>query len=563
MRLEATEQGVLATFPVFAEESLVKGRVVERGAKSVLIDIGYKSEGVVPLEEFEDPAAVQVGDEVEVLLEHLEDEEGNVVLSKQKAAQKQNWDKVVKIYQAGGTVEGKVRGIVKGGLMLNVGVEAFLPSSQIDINAPRNLRDFEDKTLVCKIVKLNEERRSVVLSRRELVEAERAEKRARFLETVEKGRVVKGIVKNLTDFGAFIDLDGIDGLLHITDMSWRRLSHPSQLLSVGQEVEVMVIDVDREKERISLGLKQKSENPWEKIAEKFPIQSKISGKVTNLTAYGAFVELEPGIEGLVHVSEMSWTKRITRPAELLSVGQEVEVVVLDVNREEQKISLSLRALEVNPWEKIADQYPVGSTVKGTVRTFTAYGTFVELQEGIDGFIHVNDLSWTRKINHPSEVFKKGDPVEAKVLEIDWPNQKILLGVKQLADDPWKSLASRYKVGEIVTGKVSKIASFGAFVQLDGEIDGLVHISQISNDRIAKVKDVLKVGQEVQARIVKIEPEERRIGLSIKALAYSDEQMEKEREKLDLSRPGEELGSMEDAFSRAEEDYRPGDSSRRS
>ncbi len=556
------EQGVLASLPVFTEGSLVKGRVVEKNPKTVLVDIGYKSEGVVPLDEFEDPASVQVGDEVEVLLEQLEDEDGNVVLSKQKAAQKQNWDKVVKIFQAGGTVDGRVRGIVKGGLMLNVGVEAFLPSSQIDIIPPKNLRDFDGQTLTCKIVKLNEERHNVVLSRRELVEAERAEKRARFLETVEKGQVVKGTVKNLTDFGAFIDLDGIDGLLHITDMSWRRLSHPSELLSVGQEVEVMVIDVDREKERISLGLKQKSENPWEKIAEKFPIQSKITGKVTNLTAYGAFVELEPGIEGLVHVSEMSWTKRITRPAELLSVGQEVEVVVLDVNREEQKISLSLRALEPNPWEKIADQYPVGSTVQGTVRTFTAYGVFVELQEGIDGFVHVNDLSWTRKVNHPSEVYKKGDPVEAKVLEIDWPNQKILLGIKQLADDPWKSLASRYKVGEVVTGKVSKIASFGAFVQLDGEIDGLVHISQISNDRIAKVKDVLKVGQEVQARIVKIEQEERRIGLSIKALAYSDEQLEKERERMDLSpRSGEELGSMEDAFSRAEEDYRPGDSRR--
>ncbi len=555
------EQGVLASLPVFTEGSLVKGRVVEKSPKTVLIDIGYKSEGVVPLEEFEDSAAVQVGDEVEVLLEQLEDEDGNVVLSKLKAAQKQNWDKVVKIFQAGGTVEGKVRGIVKGGLMLYVGVEAFLPSSQIDITPPRNLRDFDGQTLTCKIVKLNEERRNVVLSRRELVEAERAEKRSRFLETVEKGQMVKGTVKNLTDFGAFIDLDGIDGLLHITDMSWRRLSHPSDLLSVGQEVEVMVIDVDREKERISLGLKQKSGNPWEKIAEKFPIQSKIQGKVTNLTAYGAFVELEPGIEGLVHVSEMSWTKRITRPAELLSVGQEVEVVVLDVNREEQKISLSLRALESNPWEKIADQYPVGSTVQGTVRTFTAYGVFVELQEGIDGFVHVNDLSWTRKINHPSEVYKKGDPVEAKVLEIDWPNQKILLGVKQLSEDPWKSLASRYKVGEVVTGKVSKIASFGAFVQLDGEIDGLVHISQISNDRIAKVKDVLKVGQEVQARIIKIEQEERRIGLSIKALAYSDEQLEKERERMDLSRSGEELGSMEDAFSRAEGDYRPGDSRR--
>ena len=556
------EQGVLASLPVFTEGSLVKGRVVEKNPKTVLVDIGYKSEGVVPLDEFEDPASVQVGDEVEVLLEQLEDEDGNVVLSKQKAAQKQNWDKVVKIFQAGGTVDGRVRGIVKGGLMLNVGVEAFLPSSQIDIIPPKNLRDFDGQTLTCKIVKLNEERHNVVLSRRELVEAERAEKRARFLETVEKGQVVKGTVKNLTDFGAFIDLDWIDGLLHITDMSWRRLSHPSELLSVGQEVEVMVIDVDREKERISLGLKQKSENPWEKIAEKFPIQSKITGKVTNLTAYGAFVELEPGIEGLVHVSEMSWTKRITRPAELLAVGQEVEVVVLDVNREEQKISLSLRALEPNPWEKIADQYPVGSTVQGTVRTFTAYGVFVELQEGIDGFVHVNDLSWTRKVNHPSEVYKKGDPVEAKVLEIDWPNQKILLGIKQLADDPWKSLASRYKVGEVVTGKVSKIASFGAFVQLDGEIDGLVHISQISNDRIAKVKDVLKVGQEVQARIVKIEQEERRIGLSIKALAYSDEQLEKERERMDLSpRSGEELGSMEDAFSRAEEDYRPGDSRR--
>ena len=451
-----------------------------------------------------------------------------------------------------------MKAIVKGGLMLNVGVEAFLPSSQIDVAPPKNLRDYEGKTLTCKIVKVNEERKNVVLSRREIVEAERAEKRAKFLESVQKGSVVKGTVKNITEFGAFIDLDGIDGLLHITDMSWSRLSHPSELLRVGQEIEVLVIDVDREKERVSLGLKQKSENPWDKIADKYPVGTKVKGKVTNLAPYGAFVELEAGIEGLVHVSELSWTKRVARPADVLALGQEVEAVVLDVNKEEQKISLSVRALDANPWDEVSLKYPAGMSVKGAVRSFTAYGAFIELGEGIDGFIHVNDLCWTRKINHPSEMLKKGDEVEARVIEIDKTNQRISLGLKQLADDPWKAIEERYKVGETVSGKVTKVASFGAFVQLADDIDGLVHISQISNERVAKVKDVIKVGQDVTARIIRIDKAERRIGLSLKAIGFDDEQFEKERERLDTIRPGEDLGSLEDAFDKAQEDYRPGE-----
>lgn len=538
----------------------MKGRVIEKRPHEVVIDIGYKSEGSVPITEFEDPEAIQVGDEVEVLLEQLEDEHGMVVLSRQKAAQKQNWEKVVQAYREGLPVTGRVRQLVKGGLMVDIGVDAFLPASQVDVVAPRNLKDLEGTVITCKIVKLNEERKNVVLSRREIVEAERAEKRARFLASVQKGDLVRGVVKNITDFGAFIELDGIDGLLHITDMSWGRISHPSELLKIGQEVEVVVLEIDREKERVSLGLKQKAENPWERITEKYPPGTVVKGKVTTLLPYGAFVELEPGVEGLLHVSELSWTKRISKPSEVLSVGQEVEAKVLDANKEEQKISLSLRALEPNPWERIAERFPIGSVVNAKVRSFTAYGAYVDLAEEIEGFIHVNDLDWTRKINHPSEVLKKGEEVQAKVLDIDKANQRILLGIKQLSEDPWKTIESRYQVGDVVTGKVTKVASFGAFVQLDDGIDGLVHISQISNEKVTKVKDVLKVGQEVKARIIKIDKEERRIGLSIKALDYSPEQLEKER--VELVRSGEELTSMEEAFSRLEEDYRPGQSKKK-
>ncbi|SDU14550.1 small subunit ribosomal protein S1 [Verrucomicrobium sp. GAS474] len=550
---------LVKALPIYTEGSIVKGRIIEKRSKEILVDIGYKSEGVIALNEFEDGDTLAVGDEVEVFLEDLENEDGVIVLSKEKAAQKQNWDKIVKTFNEGGVIDGKVKAVVKGGLMLTVGVEAFLPSSQIDVAPPKNLREYEGKTLTCKIVKINEERKNVVLSRREIVEAERAEKRSKFLSSVEKGSLVKGTVKNITEFGAFIDLDGIDGLLHITDMSWSRLNHPSELLRIGQEIEVVVIDVDREKERVSLGLKQKSDNPWDKIADKYPVQTKVKGKVTNLAPYGAFVELEPGIEGLVHVSELSWTKRVARPADVLALGQEIEAIILDVNKDEQKISLSVRALDANPWDEVSLKYPVNMTVKGKVRSFTAYGAFIELDEGIDGFIHVNDLCWTRKINHPSELLKKGEEIEARVIEIDKTNQRISLGLKQLADDPWKAIEERYKVGETVSGKVTKVASFGAFVQLADDIDGLVHISQISNERVAKVKDVLKIGQDVTARIIRIDKAERRIGLSLKAMDYNEEQFEKERERLDTIRPGEDLGSLADAFdTAAQEDYRPGD-----
>ena len=547
------------TMKSFAEGSIVKGRVLQKRTNEILVDIGYKSEGVISLSEFEDDEDIEVGSEVEVLLERLENDEGMVVLSKEKAAQKQNWEKIVHIFNNGGLITGKVKAVVKGGLMLNVGVEAFLPGSQVDIIAPKDLRIYEGKTLECKIVKLNEERKNVVLSRRELIEAERAEKRSKLLGGIEKGGTVKGIVKNITDFGAFIDLDGLDGLLHITDMSWSRLNHPSEMLKVGQEIEVLVLDIDREKERVSLGLKQKTDNPWDKIAEKYPVNLKVKGKVTNLVPYGAFVELEPGIEGLVHVSGLSWTKRIARPADVLTQGQELEAIVLGVSKEDQKVSLSVRQLDTNPWEVVTGKYPTGTRVKGKVRNLTAYGAFVELEEGIDGMIHVSDLSWTRKINHPSEMLKKGDDIEAEVLEIDKANQRISLSLKHLSDDPWKSIEERYKIGDLVTGKVSKVASFGAFIQLADEIDGLVHISQISNDRVEKVKEVLKIGQDVSARVIKVDKTERRIGLSIKAADYTPEQIEREKENYEALKPGEELSSMEAAFDRAEEDYRPSDS----
>jgi small subunit ribosomal protein S1 len=558
--MSATMQELLGkTMRSFSEGSIVKGRILQKRTNEVLVDIGYKSEGVISLSEFEDGDDLEVGHEVEVLLERLENDEGMVVLSKEKAAQKQNWEKIVQIFNNGGLITGKVKAVVKGGLMLNVGVEAFLPGSQVDIIAPKDLRVYEGKTLECKIVKLNEERKNVVLSRRELIEAERAEKRAKLLGGIEKGGTVKGTVKNITDFGAFIDLDGLDGLLHITDMSWSRLNHPSEMLKVGQEIEVLVLDIDREKERVSLGLKQKTSNPWDKIAEKYPVNMKVKGKITNLVPYGAFVELEPGIEGLVHVSELSWTKRIARPADVLTQGQEVEAVVLGVSKEDQKVSLSVRQLDTNPWEVVTGKYPTGTRVKGKVRNLTAYGAFVELEEGIDGMIHVSDLSWTKKINHPSEVLKKGDEIEAEVLEIDKANQRISLSLKHLADDPWKSIEERYKIGDLVTGKVSKVASFGAFIQLADDIDGLVHISQISNDRVEKVKEVLKIGQEVSARVIKVDKAERRIGLSIKAADYTPEQIEREKENYEALKPGEELSSMEAAFDRAEEDYRPGES----
>lgn len=542
----------------FKEGSIVKGRILEIRPREVLVDIGYKSEGVIPVSEFDDMSEVEVGYEVEVLLEKLENEDGMIVLSKEKAAHKQNWDKIVKVFQGDGLIKGKVKAVVKGGLTVNIGVEAFLPGSQIDIVPPKDLQQFVGNTYDFKIVKINDERKNVVLSRREIIEQERAEKRAKFLESVQVGNTVKGTVKNLTDFGAFIDLDGMDGLLHITDMTWGRLTHPSELLKIGQEIDVVVLDINREKERVSLGLKQTQRNPWDKIEERFPVGATVKGKVTNLVPYGAFVEIEEGVEGLIHVSELSWTKRITRPSDVLAQGQEIEAVVLGVNKEEQKISLGVRQLEPNPWDAIEQKYVIGSKVKGRIRNMTAYGAFVELEEGIDGMIHVSDLSWTRKINHPSEVLKKSDEVEAVVLDIDKVNQRISLGIKQLDSDPWKEIDQKYKIGDLVHGKVTKLASFGAFIQLQDDIDGLVHISQLSEEHVAKVKDVLKVGQEVEARVIKVDKAERRIGLSIKAAHYSDEELRRETEAFDSLRPGEDMVGLEQAFQAAEEEYRPGE-----
>jgi small subunit ribosomal protein S1 len=536
----------------FAQGEIVKGKIIEVRPKEVLVDIGYKSEGVISGIEFMDIKAVKVGDEIDVLIEKLENKEGTVVLSHEKAEFKKNWDKILTICNEGGRITGKVKSIVKGGLVVNVGVEAFLPASQIDVITPRNLTEFVGNSYEFKVVKINQERQNIVLSRRELIEQERNDKRGKLLGEMVPGDIRKGTVKNITDFGAFIDLNGIDGLLHITDMSWGRIGHPSEVLKVGQEIDVVVLDVNKEKERVSLGLKQKMANPWDSIETKFPVGAKVKGKVVSLVPYGAFVQLEPGVEGLVHVTELSWTKRIAKPSDVLKQDQEIEAVVLGINREEQKISLGIRQLESNPWDNAAAKYPVGTKVKGKVRNLTSYGAFVELEEGIDGMIHVSDMSWTRKINHPSEVLKKGDEIEATVLEMDRPNQRIALGMKQLGTDPWETIDKLYKVGDLVTGKVTKLASFGAFVGLQHEIDGLVHISQISEDRVDKIKNVLKVGQDVSARVIKIDRGERRIGLSIKAAAYSDEQLKEEQKMLDALKPGEDLVALQHAFDAADE-----------
>jgi len=536
----------------FAAGNIVKGTIIELRPKEVLVDIGYKSEGVIPTNEFVDTSALKVGDVIDVLIEKLENKDGTVELSHEKAEFKKNWERILTICNEGGTILGKVKSVVKGGLVVNIGVEAFLPASQIDVITPKNLAQFVNNTYEFKVVKINQERQNIVLSRRELIEQERNEKRAKLLAEMVPGDIRKGTVKNITDFGAFIELNGIDGLLHITDMSWGRINHPSEILKVGQEIDVVVLDVNKEKERVSLGLKQKMANPWDAIETKYPVGAKVKGKVVSLVPYGAFVQLEMGVEGLVHVTELSWTKRVAKPSDVLKQDQEIEAIVLGINREEQKISLGIRQLESNPWDNAEAKYKVGAQVKGKVRNLTSYGAFVELEEGIDGMIHVSDVSWTRKINHPSEILKKGDEVEAVVLEVDRPNQRIALGIKQLSQDPWANIDQLYKVGDVVSGKVTKLASFGAFIGLQHDIDGLVHISQVSEERVDKIKNVLKAGQDVTARVIKIDKGERRIGLSIKAASYTDEQLKEEQKIFDALKPGEDLVALQHAFDAADE-----------
>ena len=510
----------------FKSGSLVEGTVSAVKDGDAFVDIGYKSEGVVPVEEFGDGAEVKVGDKVTVMLRELEnDKTGMVVLSKKAADDKIRWEKILERYVEGSVVTGTIKSAVRGGLLVQIDdVEAFLPGSQIEVAPVKELESYVGQTFDFKVIKISNERRNLIVSRRELIEGTMAEKKAELMASLQKGEIRKGRVKNITDFGAFVDLDGLDGLLHITDMSWARIKHPSEMLKVGQELDVMVLDVDRERERVSLGLKQIQPNPWDAIQEQFPVGSRVSGKVVNLAPYGAFVEIAPGIEGLVHISEFSWTKRVARASDMLSIGDEVQVVVLSIDLENQKIALGIRQTQENPWDTAQERYPVGSKVHGKVRNFTAYGAFVELEEGVDGMIHISDMSWTRKINHPSECLQKGEEVDAVVLDVNTKEQRISLGLKQAQTDPWSDITAKYPVGMVVKGKVSKVASFGAFIELEDGVDGLVHISQISDQRIDKVKDALSVGQEVEARVVKVDRAERRIGLSIRAMNMSDEEL---------------------------------------
>ncbi|MBP3885062.1 MAG: 30S ribosomal protein S1, partial [Olsenella sp.] len=511
----------------FKNGSLVEGTVSAIKGDDVFIDIGYKSEGSIDISEFGEGAEVKPGDKVTVMLRELEnDKTGMVVLSKRAADEKIRWEKILERYVEGCVVTGTIKSAVRGGLLVQIDdVEAFLPGSQIEVTPVKDLEPYVGQTYDFKVIKISNERRNLIVSRRELIEGVQAEKKAELLASLQKGEIRKGRVKNITDFGAFVSIDdAIDGLLHITDMSWARIKHPSELIKVGQELDVMVLDVDRERERVSLGLKQTMPNPWDAIQDQFPVGARVMGKVVNLAAYGAFVEIAPGIEGLVHISEFSWTKRVARASDMLSVGDEVQVVVLSIDVENQKIALGIRQTQDNPWDTVQDRFPVGSKVKGKVRNFTAYGAFVELEEGIDGMIHVSDMSWTRKINHPSECLQKGQEVEAVVLDVNPKEQRISLGLKQAQTDPWTEIATKYPVGMVVKGKVSKVASFGAFVELEDGVDGLVHISQISDQRVEKVKDALDVGQEVEARVVKVDRAERRIGLSIRAMSMTEDEV---------------------------------------
>ena len=535
------------------ENRIYKGMVLEVRPTEVLVDVGGKSEGAIPASEFGDLSAVKAGDEVDVLVIQSENDDGMVVLSKKLADEKIKWEAVFQRYQEGSVVKGLVKSKVRGGLIVDVdGVEAFLPGSQIDVVPVHEADSFVGNEYEFKLIKLVPERHNIILSRRELLEAQLAEKRRELLDTLVVGERRKGKVKNITDFGVFVDLDGIDGLLHITDLSWGRVRHPSDVVQPDQELEVVVLDVDRERGRVSLGLKQAQENPWDAIEVRYPVNSRLRGKVVNLVPYGAFVELEPGIEGLVHVSEFSWTRHVARASDMLKVGDEVDVVVLSIDKENQKIGLGIRQTEENPWDSVAERYPVGTRVKGKVRNFTSYGAFVQLEDGIDGMIHVSDMSWTRKINHPTELLQKGQEVEAVVLEVDSANQRISLGLKQAQEDPWTTITSNYQVGQKVKGKVSKIASFGAFVELEGGVDGLVHISQISEEHVEKVKDALKIGQEVEARIVRIDRDERRIGLSLREKndAEADFPMPEEYKSEQSLKAGQNIVGLASAFDQA-------------
>ena len=514
------------SFKRFAEGEVVTGRIISIDKDHVLVDIGYKSEGQIRLSEFRDEEGnitAEMGDSVEVMVEWWDDEEERVVLSKEKAANIKTWDAIKKSYDEDGTVEGVISSRVKGGFSVDIGVQAFLPGSQADLRPIRNLDELVGKTFEFKILKYNRKRSNIVLSRRAILEKEREEKRSTTLESIHEGKVVEGIVKNITDYGVFIDLGGVDGLLHITDISWGRVKHPSELFAVGDTITVKILSFDLEKERVSLGMKQLTTDPWSVAAEKYAVGSKVTGVVVSLTDYGAFVELEEGIEGLIHVSEMSWTRKIRHPSKVVSVGEEVEAVVLDIKPESRRISLGMKQVVPNPWDVIAEKYPVGTTIEGKIKNITDFGLFIGIDEGIDGLVHISDISWIKRIKHPSELYKKGDMVQAIVLDIEKESERFSLGIKQLQDDPWKTVAERYQVGKEITGTVTNLTDFGVFVELEEGIEGLVHVSEISKEKIKTPVGMFNVGDVITARVMNINSDERRIGLSIKRMEIEDEQ----------------------------------------
>jgi len=514
------------SFKRFAEGEVVTGRIISIDKDHVLVDIGYKSEGQIRLHEFkneEGEVTAKLGDSVEVMVEWWDDEEERVVLSKEKAANIKIWDAIKTSYDEDGTVEGVISTRVKGGFSVDIGVQAFLPGSQADLRPIRNLDELVGQTYEFKILKYNRKRSNIVLSRRAILEKERESKRAATLASIHEDQVVEGIVKNITDYGVFIDLGGVDGLLHITDISWGRVKHPSELFAVGDTISVKVLSFDLEKERVSLGMKQLSVDPWSVASEKYPVGSRVSGVVVSLTDYGAFIELEEGIEGLIHVSEMSWTRKVRHPSKVVSVAEEVEAVVLDIKPESRRISLGMKQVVPNPWDVIAEKYPVGTTIEGKIKNITDFGLFIGIDEGIDGLVHISDISWIKRIKHPSELYKKGDVIQAIVLDIEKESERFSLGIKQLQDDPWTSVAERYEVGKEITGTITNLTDFGIFVELEEGIEGLVHVSEISKEKTKTPVGQYNIGEVITARVMNINSDERRIGLSIKRMEIEDEQ----------------------------------------
>ena len=509
----------------FETGSVVKGRVVRVIGNDAVIDVGFKSEGSIPLEEF-DGAKVEVGQQVDVLLEAVEDESGLVILSKRKADRIKGWEKVLSEHHEGDVVKGRVSRKIKGGLLVDIGVPVFLPASQVDIRRPADVSHYIGQEISCKILKIDADRRNIVVSRRRLIEEEREQAKRRLLSEMKVGQMRDGVVKNIADFGAFVDLGGIDGLLHITDMAWGRVGHPSEVVSIDQKLQIKILSIDRDKEKVALGLKQKSASPWQNIEARDPIGGKVKGEVVNITPYGAFVKLEEGIEGLVHVSEMSWTKRINHPSEVVSVNEEIEVVVLAIDKAKQEISLGMKQTEVNPWTLVKEKYPPGTVVDGVVQNLANYGAFIEIEEGIDGLLHVTDMSWTQKVGHPSEVLHKGDKIKCVVLNVDQDKKRVALGMKQLEEDPWeRKIPEKYVAGAIVRGKVTKVTNFGVFIELETGLEGLLHVSELADHKVDNPEEVVKAGQEIEVKVLRVDTQERKIGLSLKRVQWAAEEGE--------------------------------------